>query len=347
MLKTISSSPACFRRAALMAMLLLLPAITGCDRSEKRPPVTAADTTAPATPADTTVAASTAADSSMAISIIDAVGEKVELARPARRVISLAPNLTEMIFALGGGDQLVGRTSYCDYPAEATKVPAVGDMLTLRYEDIIALKPDLIVMSIVGNTDANYRKLRDLGLTVCAIGAENVGHVIASIDTMGMLLGRRAEASVMIERLFGQIDSIRGLAVSAPPVSAFIVIDKSPLITASRGFFAEELMLAGGENIAAGESATYPKYSREAMLRRNPEVILLPGTSWSSVEDLLKTYPEWKNLRAVRGNRVYVIPPDILLRPGPRITQGLAALYEALHGADPKALLARLTPAAR
>jgi len=328
-------------------MLLLLPVMGGCDRTEKHPAVVTTDTTATAAATDTATVPPASADSSAAISIIDAVGEKVVLARPAQRVISLAPSLTETIFALGAGDRLVGRTSYCNYPPEAAKVPPVGDMLTLRYEEIIALKPDLIVMSIAGNTDANYRKLRDLGLTVCAIGAENVGNVIASLDTMGMLLGRRAEAGVMLERLFGQIDSVRGLAVAAPPVTTFIVIDKSPLITASRGFLAEELMLAGGENIAAGESAGYPKYSREAILRRNPEVILLPGTSWSAVDDLLKTYPEWKNLRAVRNNRVYVIPPDIIMRPGPRITQGVTALYEALHGADPKALLARLAPAAQ
>jgi iron complex transport system substrate-binding protein len=284
-------------------------------------------------------------DSAAVFTMIDAVGEKIELRETPRRVISLAPNLTEIVFAVGAGGALVGRTSYCDYPAEALKVPVVGDMLTLNYETIISRKPDLVLMSIVGNLDANYRKLRDLGIQTVALGADSIGQAIATIDTVGMLLGHRAEAARLVGRLRGEIDSISGLAAGKPKVTTFVVIDKSPLITVSKGFIAEAVEMAGGENIAANEATGYPKYSREELLRRNPEVLLVPGSSWSEVDDLLKAYPEWKDLRAVREKRVYLIPRDLVTRPGPRIPQGLGVLYEALHGAEPRTLAERYFPA--
>lgn len=277
-------------------------------------------------------------DTAWMIVMRDAQNEDVRLAHPAGRVISLAPSITEIVFAIGGGPNLIGRTSFCDYPPAALAVPAMGDMLTLKYESIIAARPDLILMTHAGNIKSNYEKLRDLGFMVCAIIDTNVAAVIGAIDTIGILMGRRNQALALGARLRHEIDSIGTLAASTPRVPMFVVIDKSPLITVSSGFVAEELAMAGADNIAAGGITAYPKFSREELLRRDPAVILIPGTSWNAVDEMLQFYPEWKNLRAVRDNHVYVLPSDIIFRPGPRIGQSIGFLYRALHGANAKAL---------
>ncbi|MEO5929082.1 MAG: cobalamin-binding protein [Candidatus Kapaibacterium sp.] len=292
----------------------------GCNRREPSPP-------------------SAQTDSSGAIRLTDVMGGRLVLNGPARKVISLAPNLTEIVYALGAGDRLIGRTSFCNYPPEALQLPPVADMLSINFEKIIGLKPDLILMTKVGNTNGNYDKLRDLKLPAYVMRQDSVAQTLTTIDTIGILLGKVTQARQMTSALRKTIDSITALAKQGEKVSTFIVIDKSPLITASRGFLAEEIELAGGRNIAAGATENYPKYNREELLLQNPDVILMPGTSWDAVPALLADYPEWKDLKAVKGNRVYIIPLDIAIRPGPRIGQGMKAIYEALHGAEPKALL--------
>jgi iron complex transport system substrate-binding protein len=272
------------------------------------------------------------------IAIRDAEGQTVRLARPAERVISLAPNITEIVFAIGAGAKLVGRTTYCDYPPAALAVPPVGDIQTLNYETVIAARPDLILMTHAGNIKSNYEKLRDLGFMACTIGDESVGGIIGTIDTVGLLVGRRDEARRLGETLTRRIDSLRALGRKTPAVTTFIVVDKVPLITAATGFLAEELEIAGADNIAKGGLTAYPKYSREELLRRDPEVIIVPGMSFSMIDDLLAAYPEWKRLRAVREHRVYVLPHNTIFRPGPRIAASIGLLYRALHGADPRAL---------
>jgi iron complex transport system substrate-binding protein len=279
-----------------------------------------------------------AADTGSAIVLHDAQNEEVRLAGPATRVISLAPSITEIMFAIGAGPKLVGRTTYCDYPPEALKVAPVGDMLALNYEAVVAAKPDLILMTHVGDIKSNYEKLRDLGFTACTIGDETVDGVIGALDTVGLLVGRREEANRLGTKLKWEIDSIRALAKQTPLVTAFVVIDKAPLITASSGFLAEEMEIAGADNIAKGGVTAYPKYSREELLRRDPEVIIIPGMSFSMVDELLAAYPEWKGLRAVRNNRVYVLPHNTIFRPGPRIATSIDLLYRALHGADAREL---------
>lgn len=320
------------RLERLCIILLFASLLAGCDR-EKAPAERSSQKI------EARVGAPGSADSTGPIAIRDAQNEEVRLPAPARRVISLAPSMTEIIYGIGGESALIGRTAYCDFPPEATKLPVMGDMLTLNYETIIASQPDLILMTHVGNIKGNYYKLRDLKLTTCVLHDATVEKVIGTIDTVGLLLGRRSEAKELGRGLLKTIDSIRALASERPKVSLFIVIDKAPLMTASRGFLAEQLEIAGGDNIGKGGITEYPKYSREELLRRDPEVIIIPGTSWDVVDEMLALYPEWKRLRAVRTNRVYVINHNVIHRPGPRMGRSITLLYKALHGADPREVL--------
>lgn len=315
--------PARMHRAiALCTALLIIQVLSGCG-----------------SPGDDT--GEPGIDTTGRIALKDAIGEEIVLQQPAARVIGLAPNLTEMIYAVGGGNTVVGRSLYCDYPPEAQAVESVGDMLTLNYEKILDARPDLVLMTFAGNSYASYRKLKELGINAFALKDSTVDGVIAAIDTVGMLLGRNAEATRLTTQLRRTVDSIRTIA-HAPgthPVSTFILIDKAPLMSASGGFLVESIEIAGGENIAKGGTTAYPLYSREELLRRDPEVILVPGTSREIIAEILKLYPEWNNMRAVREGRVYVLPPDVILRPGPRIGHVIGLLYKALHGAHPDSLL--------
>lgn len=307
--------PGAARRAPILASLILLLALAGgCQRPE--PP---GEQPAPS--------------ASQQIVLDDALGEKIVLEGPARRVISLAPNLTEIAYALGAGESLVGRSSYCDYPPQALKIEPVGDMLTLNYEKVLALKPDLVMMTFTGNQLSIYRKLKQIGVRVFAFQDTTVSGVFNAMEQMGTLLGKRNEAATAIGGLRRRIDSIATLTRqgSGRPVSTFIVIDRAPLMSVTWGFIVQALEIAGGDNIAKEGVTAYPLYSREELLRRDPEVILVPGNSQSVVQELIALYPEWKKLQAVRNNRIYVIPPDLILRPGPRIGDGIEMLYGMLH----------------
>lgn len=270
----------------------------------------------------------------------DAMGEQVTITPPVHRIISLAPNITEIVCALGARDRLIGRTAYCDFPPDVQSVPVVADMLTINFEKVVAARPDLVLMTYVGNTRGNYEKLKGLGVHPFVLHDSSVAQVIAAIDTVGLMIDCHKQAMALSARLRTMRDSLAALAASRPPVTFFIVIDRSPLITANSGFLAEALQLVGGRNIAAGGVTQYPKYSREELLRADPDVILLPAGSQSEIDDLLATYPEWNRLRAVREHHLYALPRNVVLRPGPRIGDGLRLLYEALHGADAQALWA-------
>lgn len=304
------------RATAVLLFLIVLALSAGCGENPRERPE-----------------GSRNGDTAGHIVLIDQMGMKVDLAQPARRVVSLAPNVTEMMYALDAGGLLVGRTTYCDYPPAAARIESMGDMLTLDYERIVAARPELLLMTYAGNQLSNYEKLRGLGLQPFVLHDSTIADVLDDIGIVGRLIGREERARRVAGDLRRTLDSIRARAAGRPAVAAFIVIDRSPLMTVSRGFIDEMLTVAGGRNIAAGGLTAYPKYSREELLRQDPEVIILPTYAPGMLEALLTSYPEWKSLRAVRNKRVYEIPANIVMRPGPRIGQGLAALYEALHGA--------------
>ncbi|MBC8144369.1 MAG: ABC transporter substrate-binding protein [bacterium] len=239
-----------------------------------------------------------------------------------------------MLFAVGAGDRVIGRTAYCNYPPAAESIAIVSDLQTPNYERLVSLRPDLVLMTFAGNSVAAYDKLVELGLEPFAIAAESIAGTLAAIDTVGLLVGRRDAALSVSRAIRTTIDSIQSLAKARARVTTFVVLDRAPLMTVSGGFVNEALTIAGGENIAAGDLSAYPRYSREEVLRRDPEVIIVPGDSSISPASLVESFPEWSRLRAVRNGRVYTIPPDVLFRPGPRLAQSIRLLYETLHPTD-------------
>lgn len=270
------------------------------------------------------------------IQVTDAYGGTITLQQPAGKIISLAPNMTEIIAFLGGLDRLVGRTDFCDYPPEVQSIPSIGTLNSYNYERIVRLKPDVTLMSTFdGSSRKEYDKLSSLGAYPFALDGQSIDGTISMIDTVAMLLGVRERGAHRTDSLRRIVDSIRTLATANKPVRTFIVLNKTPLITVARGFIDEMLRGGGGENIAAGDPIAYPEFSRELLVRRNPEVILVPADSKEIIGELLEAYPEWREITAVKEGRIYTIPQNIIARPGPRIVEGLAEIYRLLHGAVP------------
>ena len=269
------------------------------------------------------------------ISLKDDLGNEIRLRTPAQRVISLAPSITESLFAIGAGDQVVGVTDYCNAPQEALNKQRVGGMTNPSIEGIIALQPDLIIVSMEGNLREDYDRLVRLGSAVFVTNPRTLDGIYHSLQQLGTLTGRTAEAAQLTSSLMAREDSIRA-RVTGPKVRTLFVVSFHPLIVVGRNTFLNQLLeAAGAQNLAASIPATYPTYSREELAAQDPEAILVMADLLRDPRQLPELFPEWKRLRAVRENRVVRVDADLVSRPGPRAVDGLATLHSLLHPQRP------------
>jgi len=261
----------------------------------------------------------------------DDSGKQVSLPAQVNRVVSLAPNLTEIVFAVGGGNQLVGRTSYCDFPAEAKSVAEVGDTLHPSLERIIALKPQVVLVSTASQLEGFTRQLQEHDIAVFVTDPHDLDGVFRSIDQIGDILGTGEKARDVTEALKLRVMVLAQKLHIAPPARVFYQLSAEPLFTAGKDSFVTDLIqFAGGISVTADVPGAWPKYSAEAALATKPEAIILPtggsmGDSNTDVAEALKRSP------AVLHGRVYKINGDLLVRPGPRAIDGLEEMARALH----------------
>jgi iron complex transport system substrate-binding protein len=269
------------------------------------------------------------------IETVDDLGRTVRIAAPAQRIVSLAPSITETLFALGAGGQVRGVTDFCTYPPEAQSKPRVGGLTNVNTEAILALKPDLVVMSMEGNTREDFVKLQSFSVPIFISNPRTLEGIYKSIADLGLLAGRLEEAERLLSGMRRRADSV--LRERQPNrKSVLLIVSLRPLIVAGVGSFLGELLeMAGGRNVAAAAKSAYPQFSREDILVHDPEVIVILSDLMKDLEDVTGLYPEWHRLRAVRERRVYRIDADILSRPGPRVIDGLVALSHALHQGHP------------
>jgi iron complex transport system substrate-binding protein len=263
--------------------------------------------------------------------VTDDAGRRVSLPARVTRVISLAPNLTEIIFAVGAGDRLVGRTSYCDYPAAAAAVTEVGDTLNPSLERIIALQPQVVVISTASQLEVFTQQLQDQNIAVFVTNPQDLEGVFRSIGQIGQMLGQAEQATQLVQRLRERTATVEQAVKSETPVRVFFQIAPTPLYTAGREAFVTDLMRrAGASSVTADVPGAWPRYSDESALAAKPEAIILPtggsmGSANETVAEALKRSP------AVLQNRVYKINGDHLVRPGPRAIDGLEEIAMALH----------------
>jgi iron complex transport system substrate-binding protein len=262
----------------------------------------------------------------------DGYGRKVAVRAHPQRIISLAPNVTEILFALGLGDRVTGVTSYCDFPEEAKTKEKVGDTLNPNLERIIALKPDLVVISTASQLENLTSKLDELRIPVYVTNPRTVREVVVSIRDLGEVTDAKAKATEIAAEMERRIGSVESRVKDLPKPRVFYVLQTGPLITAGRDTFINDLInLAGGQSISGEETAAYPQFSRETALARTPEIIVAPanhGTELVREEDLRRDFAVTP---AVRRNRIVRVNPDWVDRPGPRIVDGLEQLAQGLH----------------
>ncbi len=261
--------------------------------------------------------------------VTDALGNKFATDKIPERIITLAPNLTEMVYELGAGNRLVGNTLYCNYPEEAKSVEKIGDMLTVDFEKIISLKPDLIFITKEGNKKNIYRKLVDLKMKVFVSGPENYDDIKTTFLKMGKILGKEKTAERKVAEWDAEIDSIKNRVAKLPFKSAMFLVSVKPVMLAGKKTFIDEILnTCGFRNIADSSQVRYPVFSREEIVKKNPDYIIMFESKNLSAEAVKNAYPEWKELNAVKNNNIIFVDADLFARPGPRFVKAVKFLFE-------------------
>ncbi len=269
-----------------------------------------------------------------AVSVVDDAGQTITLAQPARRVVSLAPHVTEMIFAAGGGDRIVGTVHYSDYPPQARDIPRVGDNKALDLERIAALKPDLIVVWRHGNAQKQTDRLRALGLPLFYSEPRKLASIPDNVEKLGTLLGTEATARRAADSFRQQVETLRKTYAARPPVTVFYQVWQQPLMTLNgQHLVSDMLALCGGRNLFGAETPLVPTVSVEAVVAGNPEAMLTAGMGATRSDQPLPDYAmwqRWKQITAVARNNLFVIDGDLVNRAGPRVVQGIEQICKDL-----------------
>jgi iron complex transport system substrate-binding protein len=269
------------------------------------------------------------------ITVTDDLHRTVTLPASARRIVSLAPNITESLFAIGAGEQVVGVTDYCNFPPEAARKPHIGGMITPSIETIVSLKPDLILVSMEGNLREDFLRLVDLETPLVVTNPRTLGDIAHALRLLGTLTGHTDEADSLVRHLAERRQRLLA-RVSAPPQRVLMFVSLQPLIAVGTGTFLHDLLrVAGATNLAAHTGMTYPIYSREAVTAEDPDVMLILSDALPALDLVTTLFPEWTRLTAVRQGRVFLVNADIVSRPGPRAVDGLALLVSLIQTGRP------------
>ncbi|MBI3000499.1 MAG: ABC transporter substrate-binding protein [Deltaproteobacteria bacterium] len=248
-----------------------------------------------------------------------------------RRVVSLAPSVTETLFALGVGDRLVGVTTHCDYPAEARRLPKIGDFVNPSLEAIVAKRPDLVI-GVTGATDpVKAREMKRLGLKVVLVSVSNLGDVLNSIRSIAQLLRNENAGEKLVAKITTQVQEVKKRVSPAARRSVLLVVGFHPLIAVGGKNFIDELItLAAGENIAGSAAQPWLNLPDEVVVAKAPQVIIEAGMG-SEREESVKRWGDLRSVPAVREGRIYSYPSDKILRPGPRFGEALADIARLIH----------------
>jgi iron complex transport system substrate-binding protein len=267
-----------------------------------------------------------------AFTVRDMQGREIVLAAPPQRIVSLVPSATEMIYALGGEDRLVGRTDFCDYPAATRAKTSVGGMINPSLETIVTLKPDLVIATIAGNREETFTQLARLGIPVYQVGADRIADVKEVARRLGTLTGREAAATPLIDSIERRVAAVREAVKAYGRPRVLYVLWPDPLIVPGRSVLVTELIeIAGGESITARDAEEYPRYSLEAAVAKGPEVIVLANHGSKSGPIALDRWKRLTSLPAIKTGRIHSVDGNLMHRYGPRVLDGLDQLARAIH----------------
>jgi len=269
---------------------------------------------------------------SFPLKLIDDAGREVEVKKEPERIISLAPSNTEILFALGLGDKVVGATDFCDYPEEAKSKDKIGGFSDPNIEKIIELKPDLILGT--GMHQKIIQQLEDVGLTIFILDPKGIDDVLKSIGTVGTLTGQTDASEKLVTEMNEKINEVKGkvadLTNEQKPL-VYYEVWNDPIMTVGPGALMYEIIeMVGGQNIAADFKEEYPQLSLEVLIEKDPQVIIASAGSMSA-PGKVKERKGWEDISAVKEGKVYIIDEDKVVRAGPRIADGLMDVARIIH----------------
>jgi iron complex transport system substrate-binding protein len=266
-----------------------------------------------------------AAQAAFPTTVVDALGRSVTVSAAPKRIVSLLPSHTEVLFALGVGDRVVGVDEFSDYPPEAARLPKLGNLYESHLEALLAAKPDLVVTSDLAPA---VPAMAGAGLVVWAQSPTTIASVCSVALTLGTLVGRTGVAHELCERITREVDAAAAAVHSVPRRRVYYELDATPYAVGPRSFVGELLAKAGGDNVIPAGLGEFPKVSPELVTAADPEVIL-----GATLEDVTRR-PGWERITAVRNKCVFTFTPEeraVIVRPGPRLAAGLTALASRLR----------------
>jgi len=267
------------------------------------------------------------------IPVVDADGKTLTLAAPARRIVSLSPHITEQLFAIGAGERVVGTVEWSDYPAAAERIPRLGTSSAINHEVLLGLDPDLVILWRSGNGEGLAARLRALGLPVYVQEPRSLDDIPAELGRLGTLTGRERQAAAVVADFNDRIARLRAAYSGRRPVRVFQQIWNQPMISLNGEHLVSDIIrLCGGENIFADAPALVVNTSLEAVVLKDPEVIIVSeadGTPPAWIDE----WRRWPGISAVANGQIHVIDPDLLHRHGPRIAEGAAQMCDYIDRA--------------
>jgi iron complex transport system substrate-binding protein len=266
------------------------------------------------------------------VTVTDSVGREVEISAEPGRIASMAPSITETLFAVGAGDRVVGVTTADDYPEEVQEIEKIGDFQGPNVEKLAEMEVDLLFLSFDYSTAEQAEDLEQkTGADVVILNPQTVDEALAGIGTIGEITGEAEKARTVEERLRGELAEIEHAVEGEECPTVFYEIFDEPLQTAGGGsFIGDAITRAGGQNVAEDSDQDYPQYSVEQLLSQDPEFYFIGSSAGTTVEEV-ESRPNYENLRAVREGNVVLIDDALVSRPGPRIVEGIRQMAEVLH----------------
>jgi iron complex transport system substrate-binding protein len=279
----------------------------------------------------TTACIAANAANAAAISVRDDDGNVITLQKPAQRIVAMSPHVTELLFAAGGGDRIVGAVTYSDFPEAAKKIPRIGTNRQIDMERVIAMKPDLIVAWMHGSSERQIETLRQLGIPIFHSEPLKLDGIADNVQRLGQLLGTETVAQPAAAHIRAQFAALTKQYASRPPVRMFYQVWDKPLYTLSSGSIVSDAMrVCGGVNIFADLKVTAPVVSIEGVLQADPEAIF--GTAEKDYGGVTLWKP-YTTLKAVRNGNLFTLDGELLNRAGPRMVDGTRAMCEMLEQA--------------
>ena len=248
-----------------------------------------------------------------------------------QRVVSLAPSVTETLFALGFGDRVVGVTTYCDYPPEARRLPKIGGFTNPSVEAIVATRPDLVIGVNDSSHPVKTKELEHLGIKIALISVTSLDEILNSFKSVARMLGHPEAGDKLAQKITRQFEQVKKRVAPVPRRSTLLAVGLRPLVAVGGKNFIDELItLAGGDNIAGNAAQPWLNLPDEYVIAKAPQVIIQAGMG-SERGTSAKYWSDLKSIPAVKEGRVYSYPSDKILRPGPRVGEGLEEIARLVH----------------